>query len=626
MAASPSQASQLLRNYGPAPGAIRFDDQTVEWRVWSPQSDSVKLIRYLPEGEVAVEMRDEDGWWLARAPGVLSGERYRFRIPTGDFADPATRWQPEGVFGPSAVFFPEKFQWSSLDWKGIERKDLLIYEVHIGTFTQAGTFAGAIERLADLKELGITAIEVMPIGQFSGERNWGYDGVFPYAVQNSYGGPQAFQEFIDAAHNAGLAVLLDVVYNHFGPEGNVLGQFAPYYNPDKQTPWGAAINFDGPDCEAVRGYVLHNVAMWLRDFRLDGLRLDAVHAISDSRSPHLLSEIKAVAEQIAQEQGRKIHIIAESETTDPRIVDPVVEDGIGLDGVWADQFHHCIRSLLAGDHTGYFAAYGTLGQLAEAYQDVYVSRDSEKSTAGDRDRSRFVVCIHNHDQIGNRAQGDRSPTYLSPAVQRLACGLLMVSPCTPMLFMGEDYAETRPFPYFCSFQDSDLIAAVRNGRRSEFEALGFQWGTEIPDPQEPQTFHSAKLSWNWPTESHHAQMRRLYRDLIQARRTWRELQDRRAPRAHSIVTQKHEKHEEGLLILQHGDDPELMIIANLSPRAEPLPESILNTYLLQSTLPRFSTEQRIYGGTRDLTHQVHSIEPFELLIFGTIHDRTEDAE
>jgi maltooligosyltrehalose trehalohydrolase len=460
----------------------------------------------------------------------------------------------------------------------------------------------------------------MPVAQFPGDRNWGYDGAFPYAVQNSYGGPRALQRLIDRAHQAGLAVILDVVYNHLGPEGSYQGSFGHYFTDRYHTPWGDGVNFDGPWSDAVRNYILENAQMWVRDFRVDGLRLDAVHAIYDFGARHILAELQQTVQQIASEQGRTVHVIAESNQNDVRLIDPPQQNGYGLDGVWSDDFHHSVRTLLTGDREGYYQDFGCAEHLAKAFEHVFVydgcyspfRKRRHGSRVEARDRTKFVVCVHNHDQIGNRALGDRSASYLQEPAQRLACGLLLISPCVPMLFMGEEYGEQNPFPFFCSFGDEGLVEAVRRGRREEFAALDFQWTSRIPDPQDEATFESAKLTWQWAEGSFHACLRRLYRDLLAARRTWPPLQDRQYTVARIVGNRERPDEEASVLLVDRGDSPRLRAVANLSAERQPLPEADRRDGEL-----RFSTEAAVYGGPRDLGEQVSELLPYELLIFGS---------
>ena len=426
-----------------------------------------------------------DGFYSLRQADVQTGLRYAYLLDDGrEYPDPAARWQPDGVHRPSAVWLPTEYEWSDGDWRGVPRDELVVYELHVGAFTAEGTFEAIIPRLEQLAELGVTAIELMPVAQFSGDRNWGYDGVHPFAVQNSYGGPSALQKLVDSAHHAGLAVLLDVVYNHFGPEGNYLESFGPYETDRYRTPWGRAINFDGPDSDPVRRFVIDNAVAWVRDFHLDGLRLDAVHAIYDFSARHIFAELQDEVQAEAERQGRIVHVIAESDLNDVRLVLPAERGGHGLTAAWSDDFHHCVHTILTGERDGYYRDFGRPEQLARAYADVYVydgrysrcRRRRHGNRVGDTDRGRFIVAVQNHDQVGNRAFGERLTALLPPEAQRLSCGLLLVSPCSPLLWMGEEYGETRPFPFFSSFSDPQLIEAVRRGRREEFAALEFECG------------------------------------------------------------------------------------------------------------------------------------------------------
>ena len=407
--------------------------------------------------------------------------------------------------------------------------------MHVGTFTPEGTLDAAISRLAALRDIGITAIEVMPLAQFAGERNWGYDGVYPFAVQNTYGGPKAFQRFVNAAHGEGLAVFLDVVYNHLGPEGNYMPHFGPYFTDRYQTPWGQAVNFDGPESDPVRKFFVDNASQWIRDFHVDGLRLDAVQTVYDFGPHHILSEIRQAVKKAGRDQSRRVYTIAETTQNDVRLIDPETRRGYDLDAVWNDDFHHAVRTVLTGESDGYYQDFGDPRHIAKSFNDVYVydkryspfRRRIHGSRVGSRDRCRFVNFIQNHDQIGNRACGDRLATSVSQSAVKLSVGLLLLHPSVPLLFMGEEYAETRPFPFFCSFTDPELAEAVREGRREEFAALAFEWDTEIPNPNAVETFLSAKLSWAWPEGSFAARFRSLVRHLLEARRTWPPLIDRR---------------------------------------------------------------------------------------------------
>ncbi len=603
-------------------GALSQEDGTIRWCVWSPVTKNVHLVIWRAGHCDNIAMTGEDfGYHSCQLDGVDEGTRYAYLMPDGrKYPDPASLHQPGGVHSPSAIFFPETFRWSDCQWRGASPKDLVIYELHVGTFTPEGTLEAIIPRIRELAALGVTALELMPVAQFSGERNWGYDGVHPFAVQNSYGGPRSLQRLVDAAHQAGMAVLLDVVYNHFGPEGNYFAQFGPYFTDRYRTPWGKAINFDGPDSDAVRRLVIDNALMWVRDFHIDGLRLDAVDAIYDLSAQHILAEIQAAVQEEAERLNRKVHVIAECDLNDVRLVRPVALGGYGLDGVWSDDFHHSVHSLLTGQRDGYYQDFGSAEHLAKALNDVYVydgtysdfRRRRHGSKVGELDRTQFVVAVQNHDQVGNRAAGDRFGTLLPPEAQRLACGLLLLSPCIPMLFMGEEYGETAPFPFFCSFSDPKLIKAVRRGRRNEFANLSFQWKGKIPDPQSVKTFESAKLRWQWSEGSLHAHIRSLYHDLLAARRCWPGLCDRQHTVARAETVSAMDNGDEvAVLILQRGHDPGVTAFANLTSRHTSLPN-----VELADKMPIFSTEEAKYGGVRSIPQPIESLRPYELIIFG----------
>jgi len=516
---------------GPLCGAEPLPDGSVRWTLWAPRSRRVDLV-LIGDGRVERPMAALDrGYFTHTEPAVPDGQRYLYRLDTGkERPDPDSRWQPDGVCGPSAVFRPGGFRWTDGGWRGVRREDLVIYELHVGTFTPAGTFEAVIGRLPELKRLGVTAVEIMPVAQFPGGRNWGYDGVFPAAAQNTYGGPRALQRLVDACHAAGLAAILDVVYNHLGPEGSCQREFGAYFSDRHHTPWGDAVNYDGPDSDAVRDGVLHTARTWLEDFHFDGLRLDAVHAICDLGPVHLLRELQAVADGVGARRGWPAHLIAESDLNDPRLLLPPERGGYGLGAQWADDFHHAVHALLTGERHGYYVEYGTPADLAAVMTEPFqrpgryspYRRRRHGARADGLTGDRFVVCVQNHDQVGNRARGDRLATLVDPARLRLAASLLLFSPHLPLLFMGEEYGETNPFPFFCSFGYPGLVDAVRKGRREEFAA--FAWQGEVPDPQAEETFRSATLSWNWE-EPRRAGLRRLYADLLAARRSWPALRD-----------------------------------------------------------------------------------------------------
>jgi maltooligosyltrehalose trehalohydrolase len=507
-------------------GAARHTDGSVHWRVWAPTAGNVSLVTIPAEGRKETAMSPEgDGYFVHRQPQAVEGLRYALKLPDGqEYPDPASRWQPDGVHRPSAVFFPESYSWSDASWRGVARKNLAIYELHVGAFTPQGTFQAIAARLEQLASLGVTAIEIMPLAQFPGNRNWGYDGVHPYAVQNSYGGPREFQRCVDAAHQNGLAVFLDVVYNHVGPEGNYFAKFGPYFTDSHHTPWGKAINYDGPDCDPVRQFVIDNACSWIRDFHVDGLRLDAVQTIFDFSARHILADIQSAVQEVARSQDRIVHVIAETNQNDMRLVNLPELGGYGLDGVWSDDFHHSVHALLTGQRDGYYQDFGRAEHLLKAINKVFVydgcyspfHRRCHGSRAGDADRTKFVICVQNHDQIGNRRAGDRLSQSLSLDQLKLAAGTVLLSPFVPLLFMGEEYGEKAPFQYFVSHGDSALIEAVRRGRKEEFAKFG--WTGKVPDPQDESTFLGSQLNWDLQNEGEHRVLWNFYRELLRLRR------------------------------------------------------------------------------------------------------------
>jgi maltooligosyltrehalose trehalohydrolase len=422
------------------------------------------------------------------------------------------------------------FDWQDQGWKGIPLSQWILYELHVGTFTLEGTFAALIPRLPELVELGVNVLELMPVAQFPGERNWGYDGVYPYAVQTSYGGAAGFKALVNACHQLGLAVILDVVYNHLGPEGNYLRDFGPYFTDKYHTPWGDALNFDDRYSDGVREFFLQNAEYWLEEFHLDGLRLDAVHAIYDFSAYLFLQELAEQVDALEARTGRPRVLIAESDLNDVRLITPREQGGYGLDAQWCDDFHHSLHTLLTGEKTGYYQDFGELEHLAKAYRESYVysgqyscyrARRHGNSAAG-RPGSQFVVCIQNHDQIGNRMLGERLSQLTSFEGLKLAAATLLLAPMLPLLFMGEEYGEVAPFLYFVSHGDPDLVEAVRQGRRREFSA--FAWQGEPPDPQAEETFLRSKLNWDLKKAGHHQVLWKWYQTLIRLRKTQPALQ------------------------------------------------------------------------------------------------------
>ena len=513
----PSQSGGIL-------GATTLPDGSTSFRVWAPRARQVAVI--LPESNrpAAALQPEGDGYFSGTVPGVRHGDLYRYLLDSElERPDPASRYQPEGVHGPSRVVDPNEFQWQTPDWGGLPLEQYLIYELHVGSFTPQGTFDGVIDRLDYLVELGITAVELMPVAQFPGERNWGYDGTFPCAPQNSYGGPEGLKRLVDACHARGLAVVLDVVYNHLGPEGNYLHAFGPYFTDRYQTPWGDAVNFDGPDSDPVRHFFISNALYWITEYRVDALRLDAVHGIYDFSARHILQELQQAVEQRSAGLGRPVYLIAESDLNDVRLINPQEQGGFGLAAQWCDDFHHSLRALLTNDRRGYYADYGSFAHLAKAFRDGFVldgcysgfRRRCHGSSAAAIPPCCLVVCSQNHDQIGNRARGERLHEHLSLDQLKLAAASVLLSPYLPLLFMGEEYGETAPFPYFVSHGDPDLVVAVRNGRQQEFAAFTEE---AVPDPQDEQTFLSAQLDPEQRRSGPQRELFSFYEALIRLRK------------------------------------------------------------------------------------------------------------
>ncbi len=518
-------------------GATPLDAGRGAFRVWAPHAERVAVHLVAdpalgaadarPESETArlepLE-RGEHGYHEAVLDDVAPGDLYLFRLDDErERPDPASRWQPHGVHGPSAVW-DARFAWADDGWTGRPLGDHVFYELHVGTFTREGTFAAAAERLDALVDLGITAVEVMPVAQFPGERNWGYDGVYPFAVQSSYGGPDAFQGFVDACHARRLSVFLDVVYNHVGPEGNYLDSFGPYFTDRYTTPWGRAINFDGAQSNAVRAFVIDNALQWVRDFHVDGLRLDAIHGIFDFSARHILEELQDAVQAFARESRRTVHVVAESDLNDARIIRPKSQFGFGLDGQWSDDFHHALHVLLTGERNGYYGDFGTLDDLAKSLREGFVytgqysrfrMRNHGGSTHG-LPPEQFVICTQNHDQVGNRLLGDRLTAHLGVEAQKLSAAVLILAPHLPLLFMGQEYGETAPFCYFVSHSDEKLIAAVRRGRKRDFAS--FDWRGKPPDPQAASSFTQCILDWSLRDALNHRVLLDFHRELLRLRR------------------------------------------------------------------------------------------------------------
>ncbi len=497
----------------------------VEFRVWAPRAKSVAVRVVGHENKPYKMQRQEHGYFQSTVPGIATGAHYTYILDGDkDRPDPASRFQPDGVHKPSQVVDPDAFPWTDQQWRGLPQRDLIIYELHTGTFTKEGTFAAIIPLLDYLKhEVGVTAVELMPVAQCPGGRNWGYDGVYLYAVQSNYGGPDGLKHLVDACHAKGLAVIMDVVYNHLGPEGNYLGDFGPYFTDKYRTPWGSAINYDSAESDEVRRYIINNAVYWISEYHIDALRLDAIHGIFDFSAYHILRELNDAVHAEAARLGRTVSVIAESDLNDVRVITSPELGGYGLDGQWNDDFHHAIHSLTTGETDGYYADFGGLEHLATALRDGFVvgGRYSvyRKRRHGNSSRhcapAKLVVFAQNHDQIGNRANGDRLGALAPDSLASVAATVLL-APHVPLLFMGEEYGETAPFQYFVDHGDPGLIEAVRKGRREEFAHFG--WKGDIPDPADPQTFERSRVHPGTQSDPKQQALLRWTKALIALRR------------------------------------------------------------------------------------------------------------
>ncbi len=608
-------------------GAFWFADGNCWWRVWAPKSRDVQLVLVRGQEQTSHCMQPEgDGYFTFRTGGVSEGQRYAFQLESGEVRpDPASRWQPDGVHAPSSVWSPDDFEWADHGWRGIARADLVIYELHVGTFTAEGTFAAILSRLDQLRDLGVTAIELMPVAQFPGRKNWGYDGTYWYAVQNTYGGPRELQRFVDACHRAELSVILDVVYNHFGPEGNYLAEFGPYFSDTTPTPWGPCINYDEHGSDGVRAFVLNNVRQWVRDFHIDGFRLDAIQTIHDRSHRHILAEIKDVANEEAAKLHKPVHVIAESNLNNVRQLFRRDGTGYGLDAQWNDDFHHCIHTLVTGENDGYYRDFQQpLAQLEKVVNQVFAydgnfseyRKQPHGAPVGIQSGDRFVISIQTHDQIGNRARGERLSHLASFNCLRFSAALMLLSPYIPMLFMGEEYAESNPFPFFCDFTDEKLREAVREGRRREFAQ--FEWPHKIPDPLAESTFESAKLTWDWLSRSQADCLRQLYRDLLNARRNWPALRDFQHREAHLVTAARGEP----VLKIIRGsvECPNEQIEAYFNPGQA-------TVVLSGMSRPRdeilLSTEDLKYGGWKRSLRLSWDLSPFECIVIRRGHEASK---
>ncbi len=549
------------------PGAVFLTETRCRFTVWAPFRDAVALAR--EDIRIPLERADH-GYWTVTLDDTPPGTRYRFVLDNEtERPDPASRFQPEGVHGPSETVDPARIPWTDALWRGIPPERMIFYEMHVGTFTPEGTFDAVIEKLDYLAGLGITALEIMPVSQFPGERNWGYDGTYPFAPQNSYGGPEGLMRLVDACHARGLAAVLDVVYNHMGPEGNYLRDFGPYFTDRHRTPWGDAVNFDGPHNGGVREFFIQNAISWFRDYHFDALRLDAVHGIYDLSASPFLAELTGRVGAFSRETGRRACLIAESDLNDTKVMRSRDLGGYGFDVQWNDDFHHALHTLLTDERAGYYIDYGRTSHLVKALRDGFVlsgeySRFRERNhgnSSRDILARGIVVFSQNHDQVGNRMLGDRLASLVPFEALKLAAGAVILSPYLPLLFMGEEYGEDSPFLYFVSHTDPELARAVNEGRKREFS--GFLHQGEPPAPEDPDTFLRSKLRWDIRTEAGHAVLLRFYRQLIDLRKTVPALArlDKDAVEAYGSDTDRQ------VLVRRNHEDGDTLCILSFSDHA-----------------------------------------------------------
>ena len=560
----------------------------MDFRVWAPRSTTVAMVVDDAGRRSDLPMRSVgDGWWTATvdADGPL---RYGYRLDGDDevLPDPRSLRQPDGVHELSATFDRSGHRWQDAAWTGRQLAGGLIYELHIGTFTPEGTFDAAISRLDHLVELGVDFVELLPVNGFNGVHNWGYDGVLWYTVHEAYGGPAGYQRLVDACHQRGLAVIQDVVYNHLGASGNYLPSFGPYLHDESANTWGSSVNLDGPDSDTVRAFIIDNALMWLRDYHVDGLRLDAVHALVDHRAVHLLAELAEEVQVLSAHVGRPLTLIAESDLNDPRMVTAAEAGGYGLDAQWSDDFHHVLHVALTGETAGYYSDFGSMGAIAKVLTRAFFHDGTYSSFRGRNHgrpvdvrvtpASRFVVFAQDHDQIGNRAIGDRLTAQLDADGLALAATMVLTSPFTPMLFMGEEWAASTPWQFFTSHPQADLGKATAEGRIAEFARMG--WDPEVvPDPQDPNTFQNSKLDWTELENEPNAATLDLYRRLVALRRSRPELTDPRLPHVDTRFDD-----DERWLILTRGN---VQVLFNFATEPRRLPASGVRTSVLLETKP-----------------------------------------
>ncbi|WP_433165201.1 malto-oligosyltrehalose trehalohydrolase [Kribbella sp. CA-247076] len=567
------------------------------FRVWAPAASSVDVV--LRDGVLPLRAA-ADGWWEREVVEAGHGTEYAFTIDGSEpLPDPRSPWQPDGVHGFSRVFDEDRFHWTDGDWAGRDVRGSVFYELHLGTFTPEGTLEAAAGHLDYLVALGVEVVSLMPVAAFPGRHGWGYDGVHLYAVHEPYGGPEALQRFVNRCHEVGLAVCLDVVYNHLGPSGNRLADFGPYFTDKHSTPWGQAVNLDDTGSTEVRRWICDNALRWFRSFHVDALRLDAVHALADDSPTHLLAQLSSETAALSQQLGRPLGLVAESDLNDPRMVEPVDEGGLGMTAQWSDDFHHALHTLLTGERAGYYVDFGEPGVFAKTLTQVFL-HDGSYSTFRGKDWGRpvdparhrggeFLAYTSNHDQVGNRALGDRPA--LTPGQLAIGAALVLTSPYTPMLFMGEEWGASTPWRYFTDHEEPELAEAVRTGRRREFADHGWN-ADDIPDPQDPETWRSSVLDWSEVNEPPHAELLSWYRDLLALRARTPDLRDDRL----ASVGIAYDADGNWLVVTRGA----FRIVVNLAADETVVPVDAVPSYQVMT----FGTAEPVDGGVRISGHAV----------------------
>lgn len=597
-------------------GANTKGEET-QFNVWAPQAERVFVVS---DNDIRIELFKADrGYWQGKTGILKEGDLYKIEIDGKSLLpDPASVSQPEGVHGLSEILDLTGFRWTDQHWMNHPLHQYIIYELHCGAFSESGDFSGIEEHIAHLKELGITAVEIMPVAQFPGGRNWGYDGVFPFAVQNTYGGAKGLQKLVDVCHANDIAVILDVVYNHLGPEGNYLSAFGPYFTDKYKTPWGPAINFDDTHSDEVRRYFIENVLMWFRDFHVDALRLDAVHAIKDFSAIHILQEMKQYVEAYCELNGKKHYMLIECDLNDTRFINGHDKGGYGMDAQWIDEFHHALRVSSGNERNGYYADFNGIEHLAKSYEDAYVydgiySEHRAKTFGIKADTNpgeQFIVFSQNHDQVGNRMLGERTGSLVSFEMQKLLAGAVMVSPYIPLLFMGEEWGETNPFQYFVSHTDAELAEAVRKGRKDEFKE--FNIAGEAPDPMAEETFENSKLQWQLKGLDKHTTLLGYYKELIGIRKLLPSLYVLDREHVHVEV----DKDNETIILHRSYGEEHVICLMNFSS----VPRSIVTLAYEQEWRKVLDSADILWGGTSDGQEVVAAgdevtIRPESILIY-----------